>query len=95
MPAATYKEKLKTVEALQYNGANGAEIDAWLPVPPDYKVNVVQPGKPGEKVHLRLNPDMGNSQIWLEAGYWLLKVPGTPVLEVMYPEQFAAEYVLV
>ena len=29
---------------------------------------------------------------WLEAGYWVTKNPDTPILEVMYPEQFAAKY---
>ena len=91
MPAAVYKEKLAVVEALQYDGTNGAEIDAWLPVPPDYHVHVIQAG-PNQKVNLRTDPDRGNTMCWLEAGYWVTKNPDTPILEVMYPEQFAAKY---
>jgi hypothetical protein len=88
MPTANYIEKLQQVEALQYTGTNGAEVDAWLP--PEYEVKIIMAGGK-EKLSLRTNPAMPQSKCWMEAGCWIAK-HSNGVLELLYPEQFAVKY---
>jgi hypothetical protein len=86
--AVAYTKKVETAEAVQFDGTNGAEIDAWL----GSEYDVMIAGLPtNQQVTLCADPSV-NRRWHLSKDLWVIQKSTTVILDFMSSEQFNATY---